>query len=435
MRHSLSVDHFIQRLKKTPLTDIRRGTNTHYAVSDALLAAFSIFFMQCESFLEGQRELEKLQETTNAQTVFGMEKIPTIPQVRNLLDPVEPSELDELFRYALGELEASGHLGPMRVLDDRLLMSLDGVYYFCSRKISCQKCQKQKDSNGEILYKHSAITPVVVSPAYKLALPYVPEYIVPQDGHDKQDCEQAASKRWLQREKTHLRQWKTVLLGDDLYSKQPLCQEIEEAGLHFIFVCHRSSHPTLYQYVDAAETLGRMPVESNRRWNGKYGEIWSYRYLNGIPLRQGEDALEVNWCELVITHETEGKVLFRNEWITNLPLTKENVSEVAACGRARWKSENENNNVLKRHGYALEHNFGHGKLNLGVVLLSLNLLAFLYHTISQLGDLHYQLLRKELGRRKTFFDDIRALCRYMIFTSWEKLLRFMCIGLKLIPPD
>jgi hypothetical protein len=28
--------------------------------------------------------------------------------------------------------------------------------------------------------------------------------------------------------------------------------------------------------------------------------------------------------------------------------------------RARWKIENEHNNVLKNHGYHFEHNFGHG---------------------------------------------------------------------------
>src|SRR5207248_1356801 len=32
--------------------------------------------------------------------------------------------------------------------------------------------------------------------------------------------------------------------------------------------------------------------------------------------------------------------------------------DIIACGRARWKIENESFNVLKNHGYELEHNFG-----------------------------------------------------------------------------
>ena len=40
-------------------------------------------------------------------------------------------------------------------------------------------------------------------------------------------------------------------------------------------------------------------------------------------------------------------------------------------GRARWKSENETNNVLKTKGYHLEHNFGHGKENLCALLATM----------------------------------------------------------------
>jgi hypothetical protein len=38
---------------------------------------------------------------------------------------------------------------------------------------------------------------VIVSPGRSAVVPLVPEFIVPQDGHDKQDCEIAAAKRWL----------------------------------------------------------------------------------------------------------------------------------------------------------------------------------------------------------------------------------------------
>lgn len=433
MRKTLSVDGFVERLKAKKLTDIRTGKNCQYEVTDAALAAFSIFHMQSGSFLAGQKHLEQLKGKSNAQTVFKMAKIPTIPQIRNLLDPVTPDELAEEFRYLVRELKDAGHLNQMKVLDNRLALSLDGVYYFYSTKVSCQTCQTQRLNNGETLYKHSAITPVIVAPEHRLALPYVPEYVIPQDGHEKQDCEREASKRWLKREQETLRSLRAVLLGDDLYSNQPLCSAIMDAGLHFIFVCHRASHETLYQLVDAVDQLGRLPTLSQRCWNGIHGEIWTYRYLLDLPLRQGDDALLVNWCDLTITHETTGERLFVNEWITNLPVADNNVAEVAACGRARWKSENENNNVLKRHGYAFDHNFGHGTQHLATTLLTLNLLSFLLHTIAQLADLTYQRIRHALGKRRTFFEDCRALMRYLVFESWDSLLNFMFIQLGLVP--
>ena len=94
-------------------------------------------------------------------------------------------------------------------------------------------------------------------------------------------------------------------------------------------------------------------------------------------------------------------------------------------GRTRWKIENENNNVLKNQGYNLEHNFGHGQENLAEILLSLNLLAFLFYNVLDLVNDLYQKVRKILRTRKTFFNDIRALLRYVWFESWSDLLVFI----------
>ena len=68
-------------------------------------------------------------------------------------------------------------------------------------------------------------------------------------------------------------------------------------------------------------------------------------------------------------------------------------------------------------------------------MLSLNSLAFLFHTVLALFDTKYQLIRKALPSRQTFFDDLRALTRYLCFPGWEALLDFMIEGLELTPPD
>jgi hypothetical protein len=99
--------------------------------------------------------------------------------------------------------------------------------------------------------------------------------------------------------------------------------------------------------------------------------------------------------------------------------------------RGRWKSENENNNVLKTQGDHLEQNFGHGKQYLAAFLLSLTLLAFLFHTVLEWSDAKYALLRRVLARRQTFFQDIQALMRYMVFDDWERLMDCMIRGLEL----
>jgi hypothetical protein len=182
------------------------------------------------------------------------------------------------------------------------------------------------------------------------------------------------------------------------------------------------------QAMQAIETV----VE--KRWTGKIHLIDTYRFINQVPLRDGEDALQVNWCELT-TCRSDGKIVYKNSFVTNFHISKNNVKAIVADGRARWKIENENNNTLKTKGYHLEHNFGHGKKHLSSLLLTLNLLAFLFHTVLEMIDEKYQLIRDDLPTRKTFFDDVRALTRYICFDSWDALLTFMMQGLELEVPD
>src|SRR5208337_5549304 len=154
----------------------------------------------------------------------------------------------------------------------------------------------------------------------------------------------------------------------------------------------------------------------------KKRSVHRYRWLCGIPLRDGKDALAVNWFEIEIT-DGAGKVTYRNSFVTNLDVTSKNVAELTDCGRARWKIENETFNVLKTKGYHLEHNFGHGKKNLSAVLVVLNLLAFAMHTLCEIVDDLWRLARQKLGSRNQFFNTIAAVTAFLLFPSWEDFLQ------------
>ena len=72
--------------------------------------------------------------------------------------------------------------------------------------------------------------------------------------------------------------------------------------------------------------------------------------------------------------------------IINHRLSADNLAEVAQAGRGRWKIANENHNVLKTKGDHLEPNLGHGQQYLSAFMLSLTLLAFLFHTVVEWSD-------------------------------------------------
>jgi hypothetical protein len=62
------------------------------------------------------------------------------------------------------------------------------------------------------------------------------------------------------------------------------------------------------------------------------------------------------------------------------------------------------------------------------------MLAFLIHTVLDLMDERYQLIRAVLPSRKRFFNDLRALTCYIYFESWDNLMMFMIHGLELQDP-
>lgn len=73
---------------------------------------------------------------------------------------------------------------------------------------------------------------------------------------------------------------------------------------------------------------------------GKIEKTYTYRYVNQVPLRDSDDALWVDWCELVVTDD-KGKTLYQNAFATNHLIT-DDTSEalsplVVPDGRSKTK--------------------------------------------------------------------------------------------------
>jgi hypothetical protein len=430
-------EHMIERWQAVAdgLPDPRTGSNTRYTMADFAMAAFSVFFSQCPSFLSFQQNMEKTQGRNNGRSLFGIECIPCDNHIRETLDTVEPTQLFSLFDDLYESFDKAGLLEAMRVMGGTRLIALDATWYFSSqsKNIHCPNCSCQRHAGGQVTHFHSAITPVIVSPGHSQVVSLRPEFITPQDGQVKQDCEINAAKRWLL---AHAQRYSTgndTLLGDDLYAHQPFCRQVLLHGFHFLFNCKPTSHTHLAQWVEALEE-GRDRHSLKLRVKGKSNrwEHHHYRWANGVPLTDSQDALKVNWCELTIT-DAQGEVLYRNSYITDWKVSEANVAGLVASGRARWKIENENNNVLKTKGYHLEHNFGHGKKHLSSLLMTMNLLAFGLHTLLEVTDSSYRMIRFVVGARRKFFQHLEALTTYLYFETWERLMDFMMRGLEIGP--
>jgi hypothetical protein len=223
--------------------------------------------------------------------------------------------------------------------------------------------------------------------------------------------------RWLDRHgETYSRQ-APIYLGDDLFARQPTCEAVLAAGGHSLFVCKPGSYKLIEECVAGAALHAH---EVTGRQGGKK-RVYRYTWLPDVPLRDSQDAMTVNWLQVEICDE-RGKVTYRNAFVTDLPVDRDNVAELSACGRARWKIENEGFNVLKQGGCNLEHNFGHSQQNLDPVLVVLNLLAFAFHTVCDLAEHAWQKARQTVSSRRQFFETLQAMTAYLVFPSWQHLI-------------
>jgi len=171
------------------------------------------------------------------------------------------------------------------------------------------------------------------------------------------------------------------------------------------FICSKTGH--LYLLLTAA--YDRL---HERQWEDSKGRTCRCQWMNQVPLNGREDSILVNYfCYEMRSKDKEGreKVVYRNSWVTDFEVSFQNVEELIRVARCRWKNENECFNVMKNHGYFMEHNYGHGKEHLCYNFYLLTLLAFSFHQIFELTDALYQSCRKKCGSKQRLWERVRTL--------------------------
>ena len=193
------------------------------------------------------------------------------------------------------------------------------------------------------------------------------------------DCERNAVKPWLPAHSDELRPYQPVFSGDDLYCCEPHCRLVLNLGEDFLFVSKHSSHTRMYELLhDDFIRSSRWMKTRNRH---KRVDRRRFRWTNGLPVRDRDDAVPGAWVELEI--ERNGERTYMNTFFTSLRVWADNVAAIARARRARWRIEDEGSSCLARHGHNIKRSFGHGSKGMANLLATLNLFAFALHAVAQ----------------------------------------------------
>lgn len=402
------------------IADQRQASKVSYALRDCYLSGFAMFYLQDPSLLEFQRRFQQTIQSNNLSTVFGVEQIPADSQLRGLIDSHPYERLLGVYAQWFHRLRRARLLEGYQFLQGQYLITIDGSGYFGSERVCCTKCLYARRKDGTVRYSHQILQATLVHPEMKQVIPLAPEFIRNTDGTTVQDCESKAGKRLLGKIRGSHRQLPAIIVADSLYSNQPFIEELTSKRFSFILAAKPSDHKSLYQDIEGMRTgklLDRLQYTDRR------GRTHHYEWINGVALNSRLDSPQVNFLEYRLIRDA--KTTYHSAWVSDLPISEQNVQQIVQGGRSRWKIENEGFNTLKNHGYHLEHNFGHGKHNLSEAFFVLNLLAFFAHQIFELVDRLYQQARAAFSSRTEFWNATRGAFKLLLFDSWDQVLARM----------
>jgi hypothetical protein len=419
-RQALHFDALVQRLRQRfqQLPEQRRCPD--YALADTLMAGLALFVLKDPSLLAfSHRALDP-----NLRRVFGLQAVPSDTQMRSILDELDPASLRPAFRDLFRPLQRGKVLESYVFLHGCYLISLDGVEYFCSRKVHCPHCLTRQRPNGETEYYHQLLGAALVHPDFPEVIPLAPEPIQRQDGQSKNDCERNAARRWLKhfrREHPHL---PVIITEDALSSNAPHIRDLRAAHCHFLLGVKPGDHAHLFEQVYQRVLAGQAEAVEQR----EAGPGISHHYLivNDVSINEANQQVLVNFLRYVET-DAQGQE-HEWTWVTDLRLTRRDVGLGVRGGRARWRIENETFNTLKNQGYHFEHNYGHGYRHLAVVFALLMLLAFLIDQVQHKCNPLFRLAWERKETKKELWEALRHLFASFAVSSMRALYAAIAYG-------
>ncbi|OWK40877.1 transposase [Fimbriiglobus ruber] len=420
VRADLTADALFPLVRATfdAIPETRTGPST-IPRGDALLSAFAMFSLKDPSLLAFDHR--RRDPNDHFRTVYGITRVPSDTQMRDLLDPVDPAALRPAFRDVFRRLQRDHVLDTFGYLGGQYLISVDGTNYFATTSdgIHCPECLVKRNRVGVVTHYHQMLGAAIVHPDHKEVIPLAPEPIVNGDGHRKNDGERNATRRWLRAFRRDHPRLPVLLVEDDLAANAPHLRDVRAARAGYLITVQPGDHKFLFDALFADDAAGRTAILTTV--DSDTGIVRHYRSHHGLSLNESNPDTRVSVLEYWEWSAVGDLQVF--SWITDQPLTPDTVYDVMRGGRARWTIENETFNTLKNQGYQFEHNYGHGKKHLSVVLAVLMILAFLVDQAQQIGCPAFRAAWAACGTKRSLWDQIRAVFRLFAVTSMGAILR------------
>lgn len=318
--------------------------------------------------------MRKTSEEFNSEAVIDnighlsgqeLKELPYWETINNYLKGVRTEELQDTVCRLVKGLIRSRAFEKARIKGGYWQVIIDGTQLYSSREKPDGKCLHRVHNRGTEkeyteYYYYVLEAKIVLHP--EICVSIMTEFAENQEEWEKQDCERKAFYRLIKRLREQFPMLPLCICGDSLYACGPFFAECSARGCRYLLRFKEGSIPSIYgEYQklrelenNRQEETYRIPEKKPGKGNGKKGwkekTVW-HDYVTGIAY----EGHAVNFIE----NGESGEGKYPYYILTDLPVTKRTVKELAEAGRRRWAIENEGFNTQKNHGYNLGHRFSH----------------------------------------------------------------------------
>lgn len=427
--HEIILKEFSKFKEKRPIFEI--------PLNNFLMSSFAVFALKSPSLLQFEQHFtEEKTRRHNLNSLFKIDRVPSDTHLRDVLETVEYAQYRPVFQRLFSYIQRSKTLEQFEFMkingQSHYLLATDGSGYYRSEKVVCDCCMIEEhfDENNKLKLKfgHNILAGSIVHPNFKQVIPMCPEPIMRVDGRSKNDSEQTAFRRFLDDFKREHPKLKIIFLLDALYANGPIIKLLREYKYEFI-IAVKETKSLLFMLVKEGETNGETQfLETSFEFGDKVIKTtqMNYRFANNVRLHQDKDSPFINFVQVKEVTEWVGKKgrperIERNfTFITDIPVTKNNIAQLAKGGRTRWKIENETFNTLKNRGYNLEHNYGHGEKNLTHNFIMSMFLAFLVDQIQEISCYTFKKLIEKYEQKSRLWRKLESGFEFLQLSSWDQ---------------
>ena len=365
------IDKYLPRLfiMFDQLTDVRQQGKITYSMKSICVTRLFALLCGLTSMNSMTNKLNTNASINNLSKIINEElsDLPHYDTINDVFDDLSIDELRKIQKYIVYALIRSKMFDKFRY-NGKFQILVDGTGLVTFNYKHCDHCLVKQHKDGSKTYEHNVLEAKLVFDSFVISLDS--EFIENSDPSvinlKKQDCEMNAFKRMAPRIKKNFPKLKFIITADALYASGPFIKLCLDNKWDYIFRLKADKLKSVNQDFDGIISIDKGSIHDN------YFLVSDYKYKKyNFNIVRFIEKSPPNENDKIFTY------------ITNILIDDNNIKEIVALGRRRWKIENQGFNNQKNIYFDITH-----MCSLNYVAMKAHYFFIQFaHTIRQLLDL------------------------------------------------